>query len=519
MKHVLSIGLLAFAIAACSDDKKDGPDDTDNTSLVSATGRVTSANDGDGIADVKVTSGSVSTTTDANGSYTLEGIRAASSVMLSFTKTGYVPQSRSTLALKDASDSTIINVPMLAVRVTESFDSSAAHDVVVPGSTARVSLAAGSLRRADGGAVVGQATAFVTPIAPASNIGVMPGNYLAASGDGTAAMESFGALDASFVDESGAALNLASGTTSTLRIEPSTRASTLPPTIPLFYFDTTSGLWKQEGEATLVGSGPDAYYEGTVAHFTTWNADRIYDTSQILGCVEDANGNRVANAIVYSEGKTYTGQGSALTDANGQFSVPAMQNGEAFVVAATADGTQVSNARPVFVSVIDSDLGLPCLQLTQAALSIKLTWGPSPSDLDSHTLGANLDAHIYFGNRGELGAAPFVALDVDDTSGFGPEVTSFAKLAKNRTYRYFVTNYSDSYDPGQTGSPARVDVTLNGTQTVFTPPSGENTSTRFWHVFDLTTNANCEATIVPAQVFLADEPVSPNADNAAEYCN
>lgn len=515
MKYLVCI--CASVLVACG-----GGDDSSNppasTGRARAAGRVTSAETGSGIAGVTVSSGSVSATTDSEGNYELQDIATASSVLLRFNKTGLVPQGRSTFALADDGASTIVNVPMLAVLVTEQFDPNNDHTIVVPGSTAMVALRGGTLRRADGSSVVGQATAFVTPIAPATNVDLMPGNYLAAQGNGSAAMESFGALDASFVDESGAALNLGSNTTSTIRIAPSSRSNNLPDTMPLFYYDTSSGLWREEGTATRVGFGDDAYYEGTVAHFTTWNCDRVYETVVIRGCVEDANGQRVSGAVVRSEGKNYVGVATAPTDAEGNFAVPAMSNGEMYVLASTADGIQVSNAAQL--STYSQDVTQDtCLRLTQAALSVKLTWGARPSDLDSHTLGANKDEHIYFGSKGDLAQAPYIALDVDDVSGFGPEVTTFSRLARNRTYRYFIYNYSDSFDPGQTGSPARVDVTLAGRSIVFTPPAGETEDTRRWHVFDVTTDGSCEPTIVSRQMFLVDAPVSTNPDTPAEYCD
>lgn len=481
------------------------------------TGRVTNALDGAGIGQVKVTAGGVSATTADDGSYTLEGITNAASVLLGYEKSGFAPQSRSTAALAGAEASTVINIPMLPVALSETFDPGVARDLAVPGSTAMVRLPANALRRADGSVPAGQVTGRLTPIAPATNVNLMPGNYLAATGGDPAAMESFGALDASFVDADGAPLNLAQGVSATVRIAPSTRSLALPPTVPLFHYDTTRGLWVEEGSATLQGTAPNQYYEGTVTHFTTWNADRIYDTVQIRGCVQNAAGERVAGAVVVSEGKSYSGTGSAVTDANGAFSVPAKRSSEAFVLASrNAELTNAANA-----TLGEQDIVLDgCLTLTSSAVSIKLTWGEKPSDLDSHTLGANLGDEIYYAAKGALSAAPFVALDVDDVDSFGPEYTTFAKLARNRTYRFFVTNYSDTYEPGQTGSPARVELSVRGAQSVFSPPAGEVAdSTRYWHVFDLRTDDNCNPTVVPVQQFLTAKPPEVNTDANAQYCH
>jgi uncharacterized protein YfaP (DUF2135 family) len=479
-------------------------------------GRVTNALTGQGLAQVTVTAGGASTATGADGSYALDGVAPSASVLLSFSKSGLVPQSRATAALNVSDATTVVNVPMLPVAVRESFDAQTAHDIVVPGSSAMVRLSASTLRRPDGSAPSGLVTAQVTPIAPAADVNVMPGNYLAAAGGGAAPMESFGALDASFTDADGTPLNLAAGTTATVRIAPSSRSGVLPASVPLFFYNTTTGLWVQEGSAALQGTAPAQYYEGTVAHFTTWNADQIYDTVRINGCVQDAGGVRVAGALVASEGKSYTGQSSTLTNANGEFSVAVKRGSAAFLVATT--NTELSNAPTLDVGEQDQTMG-ECLTLTRSALSIKLTWGGSPSDLDAHTLGANVSEHVYFSDKGSLAAAPFVALDVDDTDSFGPEVMTFAKLAKNRTYRFYVRNYSSTFDPGQTGSPARVEVNNRGTQTVFSPPVGETSGTDFWHVFDLRTDEACNAALVPVQQFLTSAPAPISTDDSAQYCN
>jgi uncharacterized protein YfaP (DUF2135 family) len=113
---------------------------------------------------------------------------------------------------------------------------------------------------------------------------------------------------------------------------------------------------------------------------------------------------------------------------------------------------------------------------------------------------------------------PYIALDVDDVSGFGPEVTTFSRLARNRRYSFYVHNYSQSFGPGQTDSPAKVEITSAGVQTVFTPPAGETEETLYWHVFDLTTNQQCVVTIVPIQRFTTAEPVNQNIGNASTYC-
>ncbi|MCF3651334.1 carboxypeptidase regulatory-like domain-containing protein [Synoicihabitans lomoniglobus] len=82
--------------------------------------------------------------------------------------------------------------------------------------------------------------------------------------------------------------------------------------------------------------------------------------------------------------------------------------------------------------------------LAENEVRVVLTWGSAPSDLDSHLTGpANGTSrfHIYYASRGSLTGLPNAALDVDDTSSFGPEtITLTARRAG--TYRYSVHNFS-----------------------------------------------------------------------------
>ena len=194
--------------------------------------------------------------------------------MLSFAKTGYAAQTRkaqsvSVLTLQ------AVDATLTPIDASSSFDPAAGATLSVPGSSAQVTLSAGSLVRPNGSAPTGRATAELTVIDASKDSSVMPGNYLTGAG---AMIESNGALQVSLFDADGAKLNLAESKTATIRIPAVSRGGApLPTTIALFYFDDTTGVWIQEGSAALQGTAPNQYYEGAVSHFTVWNADRIVD--------------------------------------------------------------------------------------------------------------------------------------------------------------------------------------------------------------------------------------------------
>jgi hypothetical protein len=193
--------------------------------------------------------------------------------------------------------------------------------VTVPNSTAQVTLPANGLVPNNGGAAAGTVNVSVTPINPAVDPRLMPGDFTGVSAGGITPIESFGALLVDIRDASGTRYTLATGQTATIRIPLGTRSADPPTSIPLFYFDETTGLWQQEGAATLDGTGLNRFYTGTVTRISYWNADQVLDTVFIAGCVRDTNNQPVANLSVETNGLNYSGSAGAFTAADGTFRV------------------------------------------------------------------------------------------------------------------------------------------------------------------------------------------------------
>ncbi len=117
----------------------------------------------------------------------------------------------------------------------------------------------------------------------------------------------------------------------------------------------------------------------------------------------------------------------------------------------------------------------------EGQLRIVLTWGATPSDLDSHLTGPNSLGgrfHVYYSNKVDGGAE----LDLDDVSSYGPETITIKQL-RDGMYRYSVHNFSNQYSNGGQGiydSPAKVEV-YNSTGLIYSylapvfPANGGNT--------------------------------------------
>jgi uncharacterized protein YfaP (DUF2135 family) len=469
-----------------------------------------------GIASVRVSAAGLTTTTDATGAFTLTGVPSGTRVPVVFTTDTHAETAR--LATVSAAATSDVQVRLVRVQATVDVPVAAGGTATVAGTPAQVVLPASAVERADGSVPSGNLKVRLTPINPASDSSVMPGDFTTLVSGSASPIESFGAMNVVLTDATGAALKLRSGVSATVRIPVATRNSTPPASIPLFHFDTATARWVQEGTATLGGTAPNQYYEGTVTHFSTWNADQVYNTVKVTGCVADALGVRVAGALVQSDGISYSGIASTTSNSAGTFSIAIRKDSVATIVGLS--GGLLSNTLRVGPYSVDTDItGSGCLGLgaAGAGVTMKLTWGLNPSDLDSHLWTPN-GTHVYFSNQGSLLSAPFANLDVDDTSSFGPEVVTLTKLMVG-TYKYAIYNYSGQSSGLFSAATARVELSVPGRAVeLFTPPTtGETTSTNWWLLFEFDVDASCNITLRRTGSFTATSPV-PTIAPTVTYC-
>ena len=336
------------------------------------------------IASATVTVGALSTTTAADGSFSIAKVPAADRVLIKLQASGFVD---GFTAVAVAADQTArASARLVRAATSMSIDPTVASNVTAAGSNARVALSANSLvNAATGAAVSGTVTASVTPIDPAADPQSMPGDYTTSNTATAERIESFGAIKVSLKDATGAKLNLKTGSTATIRIPLASRSAAPPASIPLFYLDETTGRWVQEGSATLAGTAPNQYYEGSVLHFTVWNADKPLDTIYVNGCVKDAAGMPATRALVKSIGIDYSGSAGSYSNTDGSFKVAIRKASKATVFAeSTLD--QVSNLVSVGPSNVDITL-TDCLTLNSTATAPAIFVQPQSVTLASGDLG------------------------------------------------------------------------------------------------------------------------------------
>jgi hypothetical protein len=457
---------------------------------------------GNPLADVTVTIGGKTGTTNSQGWFSVANIAPGNKQTAKFSKTYFASTYQVTSILQG--ESSFVVATLKPVDKTETFDATQGTTIKNTAGNSQVTINANSLNTRLGALFNGVAKVSLTTFDPSNenDANAFPGEYIGQAENQTSApIKSFGFMDVSFTDQNGEELQLASGKTATLSIHvPSvmqTEAATMG-TCPLWYYDTSNGIWQQEGQGTYnAGTGS---FAGTVSHFSTWNFDVMYPRAYISGRVVDSNGNPVWGAQVKCWGTGWVNQrwvsGETITNDNGVFIKIPVESGVTFKYQASKGGHQstILSASPLEpnqeYNVGDIILDAPLIQIT-------LTWGLNPRDLDSHlaaklTIGTTL--HVYYGDEGSLTSPPYANLDTDETHSYGPEVISISKLQPG-TYRYSVRHYTGDGAISTSGAEVNVVIPNIGIYK-FTAPTTQPSGTDIWRVFEIVIDSTGKVTAV-----------------------
>ncbi len=218
----------------------------------------------------------------------------------------------------------------------------------------------------------------------------------------------------------------------------------------------------------------------------------------LQGQVTDAvSGSAIANAQVCINGTSLC----ATTDANGNYTIADAPAGDQ-VLNVTAGGYITVNDQAVAIAAGATTTQPVALspELAAGELRIVLTWGTAPSDLDS-TLWLPSATRIDYNVKGQT--IENVTLDLDDTSGEGPETITIVQLAGSGTYTYAVLNFTGNSGGTLSASGAVVRVYRGdqeiGTYTV--PTTGDGV---WWNVFTLD---GATGAITPVNTLSDTQPV------------
>lgn len=251
-------------------------------------------------------------TTGANGEFTFSDITVpANRLFVKAEKTGFYTAVKGD---KPQSGATVIKLTMMTKSVTHSINSTTGGSADLSNGS-KVEIQPGSVVKSDGSTYNGQVNMSVKYMDPTDvkfSETVAGGDMMARRSDLTdAVLYSYGILKVEMESTTGEKLNVTGGKPSTITTTiPAALVSSAPSTIPLWYFDEATGLWREEGVATKQGDK----YVGTVNHFTDWNNDYPGYLTRVEGKIVDCQ-NQPMPGIVVKVGQTVT-----TTNANGEYS-------------------------------------------------------------------------------------------------------------------------------------------------------------------------------------------------------
>jgi protocatechuate 3,4-dioxygenase beta subunit len=446
------------------------------------------------VSNVKVSVGDQNSTTNDQGWFSISNVTAGSKELITFSKNGSV----TTYKVTDVhvGTSSFIETAISNVGATASLNAATGGTATTLDNSS-VAVGANSLVNSQNSTFTGNAVVSITTFDPSdeNQLNAFPGEFQGTSAQNeTGPIKSFGFMDVSVTDQNGQELQLSPGKTAQISIPvPNSMRSnaTGMGTCPLWYFNPRTGIWHEEGIGTYNPSL--GCFVGNVSHFSTWNYDIRYPAGYVSGRVVDSNGNPIQGAELRCWGVGWYQQrwasGETSTNTDGIFTRIPVEVGVVFKYQASKGGhkSAILQAGPLAQNetrdVGDIVLDAPLVQIT-------LTWGQDPRDLDSHLtarLNDNTTFHVYYSSSGSLSSEPYANLDTDDTTSYGPEVTSISRLRQG-TYRYSVRHYAGSGTIETSG--AEVNLVIPGVGIYrFTPPAGQPSGTDIWRIVDITVDS------------------------------
>lgn len=278
------------------------------------------------VSGAVVKAGNVTTTTDVNGNFALDNVSSRKdAAFVKVEKSGYFNGSRTFVA--NARTVNYVDIKLINKETTGSFSASGGGVVSLP-TGGSIIFQPNGIVDANGAAYSGtvNVSAFFIDPTVQGFTAIMPGDLRGiTTSNEERGLESFGMMAVELNTGSGAKLQLASGKKATIKFRiPPGLLSQAPATIPLWHFDETTGMWKEEGSASKQGNE----YVGEVSHFSFWNCDAPFQLVNFEAVVKDQNGNPVVNAEVIIKKLSNGSLGCGRTDANGKVSgkIPANES-------------------------------------------------------------------------------------------------------------------------------------------------------------------------------------------------
>ncbi len=329
----LTFSLILLVFISCKKDSTqtntENPSDhtPDLTTKVnsSVSGFVTDQNNA-AVAGATVKAGTTSIATDSYGYFEIKNVQLVKeAATVTVTYPGYFTTVKTFIGVENKA--AFFRIKLLQKTIAGTVNAVSGGNISLSNGT-NISFPANGIKEASGGAAyngtVNIALQYIDPTSTQLNI-IMPGDLRGIDANGyIRGLTSYGMLAVELTGDAGQLLQIADGKKATLTSPiPASASSNAPATIPLWYFNETTGLWKEEGTATKTGST----YTGDVSHFSFWNFDVPFDYIQVDMTIKDALNNPLANTwVVISDANNPINNTQGFTDANGYLIVAVPTN-------------------------------------------------------------------------------------------------------------------------------------------------------------------------------------------------
>lgn len=226
--------------------------------------------------------------TDSNGVFTFDNIQTTNQTIVKVRKQNYFNGYKTLTIVNNQQYEVFIK---LIDKSTPSLIPSNIASTVITNGGAKIEFQANSfINKQNGSVYTGNVSVYSHWIDPSADdlMELTPGSLLAKDkNNNDKLLQTFGMIGVELYDENGQELQLADGYHAKLTFPiPTSLLGQAPQEIDLWYFDIHTGLWLEEGMATLLGSD----YVTEVKHFTFWNCDYPQDVVRIsMRFVDQAN--------------------------------------------------------------------------------------------------------------------------------------------------------------------------------------------------------------------------------------
>jgi hypothetical protein len=298
-----SLATLLLVSIACNKSNSTGSNTANNTippdQMVTASlqGHVVDEN-GLPVQGAAVTSGPATTTTDINGIFSFTSISMSTRFgYVQVVENGYYTGSRSIITNPGASN--FVSIQLVPMAAATTFPAARGGSVGMASGDTATFPANAVVTASTNAAYTGTVHVFANYMDPTDlNLyKYMPGDLRGIGTNGLeTALESYGIEVVNLQDDAGNKVQLASGHPATLTfVIPDTLQSSAPISIPLWYFNDSTGRWIQQGVALRIGNS----YVGQVTHFTYWTCAVPVVTVNFNARLKDQYGNPIPFTHVY----------------------------------------------------------------------------------------------------------------------------------------------------------------------------------------------------------------------------